>query len=84
MPGRVASSSAELVAVALPWWATLRTSIRGRPRGKQPWVHVVLGVAGEQEAPAVRLAEQDDRRVVDAAAGGRRARRGPRAPATGR
>ena len=25
------SSSAALVAVALPWWATLRTSIRGRP-----------------------------------------------------
>ena len=43
----------------------------GEAAGKQPWVHVVLGVAGEQEATAVRLAEQDDRRVVDAAAGGR-------------
>ncbi len=40
--------------------------------GDQPRVHVVLRVAGEQEAAAVRLTEQDDRRVVDAAAGGRR------------
>jgi hypothetical protein len=39
---------------------------------EQPWIDVLLGVAREQEADAVRLAQEHDRDVVDAAPRGRR------------
>jgi len=40
-----------------------------QPAGEQGRVHVVLGITGEQEPAPVHLAQQDDRRVVDAAPG---------------
>ena len=67
-----------IVAVALPWWATLRTSSLGRPRARSAGIHVLLGVAGEQEVAPGRRAEQHDRDVVDVPSGGA-GRRGHRA-----
>ncbi len=66
--GRTASRKAGVEAVALPWWATLRMSIGGRPRFGEERVDVVLDVAGQQESPSGDLAEEHDRDVVDPAA----------------
>ena len=63
--GRTASTNAWVVAVRLPWWATLRRSTRGRPRASSAGSIALLDVAGEQEPPPVRLAEEHDRDVVD-------------------
>ena len=47
----------------------------GEAASEKGRVHVILGVAGEEEPAAVRLAKEDDRGVVDPAAGGRGLRR---------
>ncbi len=47
-----------------------QVDVRQAPRHEHR-VHVLFGVPGEQEAPPIGFAEQHDRRVVDAAAGGR-------------
>jgi hypothetical protein len=44
----------------------------GEAASEERRVHVILGVAGEEEPAAVRLAQEDDGGVVDPAAGGRR------------
>ena len=46
-----------------------------QPSGDQRRVHVLLGITGEQEPPAARLAQQDDRGVVDPTTRVRRVRR---------
>ena len=64
--GRTASTNAWVVAVRLPWWATLSRSTCGRPSAEQRRVDALLDVAHQQEASRPDLAEQDDRDVVDA------------------
>ena len=78
--GRVASTNACVVAVRLPWWATLSRSTCGRPSARSD------GSMPSSTSPISRnrrrpdLAEQDDRDVVDAGAaiGRRRAGTWPR------
>ena len=64
--GRIASMNACVVAVRLPWWATLSRSTCGRPLGQQRRIDAFLDVAHQQEPARPDLAEQDDRDVVDA------------------
>ena len=63
--GRTASTNAWVVAVRLPWCATLSRSTRGRPRASRAGSMPSSTSPIEQEPPPVRLAEQHDRDVVD-------------------
>ena len=79
------STNASVVAVRLPWWATLSRSSCGRPLGEQARVDVFLDVAGQQEPPMTDRPQQDDRHVVDARCRCPAARPGPgRGSATAR
>ena len=65
--GRVAASSAARGRRRAAVVGDLEDVELRQAAGEQRRVHVVLGITGEQEPAPVRLAEEDDRRVVDAA-----------------
>ena len=70
--GRTASTNGWVVAVLLPWWATLSRSTRGRPSASSSGSIACSTSPMSRKRRLPDLAEQDDRHVVDAGAAVRR------------